>query len=168
MLDWALTWQSCDEYGFKNNPLTADMIRNTSTWSTWFTIQNSAPKVDLAAATANKSCPGEYGVAINVTDKTMQVPSWVIGPAASTPMTLASASPTPTPDPCRVDIDSTICRKHVGLFESPLVRWLEPASRLPGRQECRTATGRVQCILLASCMWRIGILSNVNMPALML
>ncbi|KAF4211481.1 hypothetical protein CNMCM8980_002011 [Aspergillus fumigatiaffinis] len=57
MLDRTLTWQSCDEYAFENNPLTADIIRNISTWSTWFTIQDSAPKVDLVAATANKSCP---------------------------------------------------------------------------------------------------------------
>ncbi|KAI2670698.1 hypothetical protein CBS147333_3612 [Penicillium roqueforti] len=45
-----------------------------STSATWFTIRNSAPKVDLVAATANKTCPGQYGVAINMTDKTVEVP----------------------------------------------------------------------------------------------
>jgi hypothetical protein len=64
---WTLTWQSCNEYAFENHLNVADMIRNTSTWSTWFTIQSSAPNVDLVAATANKTCPGEYGVTIDVT-----------------------------------------------------------------------------------------------------
>ncbi|KAF7184178.1 hypothetical protein CNMCM7691_004803 [Aspergillus felis] len=111
-LDWTLSWQSCDEYTFENNPLTADMIRNTSTWSTWFTIQDSAPKVDLVADTANKTCPGQYGVAINVTDKTMQVPmrvNWSGGEYTNdTCAVVASATPRPIPGPCRVDIDSTI------------------------------------------------------------
>ncbi|KAI3174113.1 hypothetical protein DTO039G3_3169 [Penicillium roqueforti] len=58
----------------RKHPLGADMVSNMSTSATWFTIRNSAPKVDLVAATANKTCPGQYGVAINMTDKTVEVP----------------------------------------------------------------------------------------------
>ena len=114
MLKWSLTWQSCDEYAFSVGSDTADMIRNSSTWSTTFTIKNSAPKVDLVAATANKSCPGEYspgeysGIAINVTDKTMGVP-WRVnwsGSAYTNNTCAVVASQTLTPDPCRVSIDS--------------------------------------------------------------
>ncbi|KAA8649670.1 uncharacterized protein ATNIH1004_002341 [Aspergillus tanneri] len=65
----------CDEDGLSKNPVRGNIIRNSTNRSTSFTIKNSGLKVDLVAATANKSCPGEdNGVAINVTDKTMLVP----------------------------------------------------------------------------------------------
>lgn len=111
-LDWGLTWQSCDEYALSNHYLRADIIYNSSSWSTSFTIKNSAPKVDLIAATANKSCPGEYGVAINVTDRAMHVPMWVRWSGGDstddTCVVVDSSTPTPTPDPCRVKIDSSV------------------------------------------------------------
>ncbi|KAJ5194944.1 uncharacterized protein N7498_008382 [Penicillium cinerascens] len=85
------------------------MINNSTTWATFFTIDSSAPKVDLIAATANKACPGEYGVVIDVTDKIFEVPSgvqWSGGKwTNNTCVVVATSTPTATPDPCRVHID---------------------------------------------------------------
>ncbi|KAL2830744.1 hypothetical protein BDW59DRAFT_169944 [Aspergillus cavernicola] len=50
-----LDWQSCNYDSFSNN-LHCDMIKNSSGWSVHFTIENSAPKVDLVA-TANLPLP---------------------------------------------------------------------------------------------------------------
>ncbi|KAK6821398.1 hypothetical protein PG987_015798 [Apiospora arundinis] len=49
-----------------------------------FSTNHSAPKIDLVAATNNKDCPRELGLAFNVT----------------------VAESMPTPSPCRVQIDS--------------------------------------------------------------
>lgn len=109
-VSWTLYWASCDEDTFENPDRMPRMIHNfTTTWATYFTIDNSAPKVDLVAATANKTCPGEYGVTINITDKTMNVPLSVqwSGRAGNndTCAVVANSTPTPTPDPCKVHID---------------------------------------------------------------
>ncbi|KAF7173729.1 hypothetical protein CNMCM6106_007766 [Aspergillus hiratsukae] len=154
-LDWSLSWQSCDEYAFEHNPLRADMIRNTSTKSTWFTIQDSAPTVDLVAATANKSCPGEYGVAIDVTDKTMQVPMWVNwagGEYTDDTCAVVASSPTPTPDPCRVDIDSTIVASMTASLKARLCDSLNPPADCPKVDESaaqQLAVFSVSCLLTA-------------------
>lgn len=91
------------------------MIRNDSTWSTTFTIKNSASEVDLVAATAtsNKSCPGEYGgVAINVsTNKTIGAPclmDWSGGVYTNGIFAVVASQALLTPDPCRVNLDSAI------------------------------------------------------------
>lgn len=129
---WTLTWQSCDEKAFEKDTLRAKMISNSSTWSTWFTLENSAPKVDIIAATANKTCPEEYGMTINVTDKTMQVPRWVTwSGGAHTNNTCAvvdSSTRTPTPDPCRVNIDKTILASMEASLHSRLCNGLNPPS----------------------------------------
>jgi hypothetical protein len=108
-VSWTLNWDSCDEDAFENPDRIPRMIHNRTTWATYFTIDNSAPKVDLVAATANKACPGEYGVIINVTDKTMKVLSDVqwSGKARNndTCAVVSNSTPTPTPDPCLVHID---------------------------------------------------------------
>ncbi|KAJ5245096.1 hypothetical protein N7489_005192 [Penicillium chrysogenum] len=132
---WTLTWQSCNEYAFENHLNVADMIRNTSTWSTWFTIQSSAPNVDLVAATANKTCPGEYGVTIDVTNKTMQVPrgvDWSGGDYTNgTCAVVASSAPTPKPDPCRVNIDKTIVASIEASLKTRLCNGLNPPTDCP-------------------------------------
>lgn len=67
-ISWSILWDSCDIDAFSNHG-PGDIIRNDSTWSVHFTIENSAQKVDLVAATANMTCPEELGTAINVTDQ---------------------------------------------------------------------------------------------------
>ncbi|KAJ5684483.1 uncharacterized protein N7477_000828 [Penicillium maclennaniae] len=92
-LSWSLTWD----------------IHNKTTWATYFTINDSAPQVDLVAATVTKTCPDEYGMIINVSDKTLKVPSSVEWSGKNwnndTCAVLANSTSAPTPDPCRVHID---------------------------------------------------------------
>lgn len=104
-LVWSAYWKSCNEYASADitNMDRANIIHNTSSAATVFTTENSAPKVDLVSATANRSCPGEFGVPINVTDHTIPVPtleSWGNGDVCA----VVESSPTLTPDPCRVNI----------------------------------------------------------------
>ncbi|KAH2287766.1 hypothetical protein KXW02_008787 [Aspergillus fumigatus] len=80
-------------------------------WWQHFTIDDSAlKKVDLVAATANATCPGDRNaIAINVTDTTMHSPPGLNSAGRDTCVvtatTTASATRT-TPDPCRVAIDA--------------------------------------------------------------
>lgn len=102
---WRANWKSCNEYASADitNIDRANMIHNTSGAFTIFTTENGAPKVDLVSATANRSCPGEFGVPINVTDHTIPVPTledWGNGDVCA----VVESSPTFTPDPCRVNI----------------------------------------------------------------
>ncbi|KAJ5980039.1 hypothetical protein N7481_007337 [Penicillium waksmanii] len=86
-----------------------EVIRNTTTKRTMFTISNSAPKLDPVAATANKTCTGQPGVAINVTDKTKFISSalWEGGKYTNHTCAVVAASPTPSTNPCRTQIDKT-------------------------------------------------------------
>jgi hypothetical protein len=132
MLAWHLSWQSCNEEAFT--------------------------KVDLvAAATANDTCPPEQGVAINVTDKTMHVPSWAehwsggdhTGDICAV---VASSSPTPTPDPCRVDIDSAIVASMSASLTATLCRGLNPPPDCPKDDDNaaqKLAVFGVSCLLAA-------------------
>jgi hypothetical protein len=134
-VSWTLSWQSCDEDAFKTHPLEADMISNITTWGTWFTIQSSGSEVDLVAATVNKSCPGEYGVAIDVTDKTMEVPMWVTWSGGKytndTCAVVDYSIPTPTPNPCRVDIDATSVASMSASLKARLCSGIDPPDDCP-------------------------------------
>ncbi|KAA8652420.1 hypothetical protein EYZ11_012836 [Aspergillus tanneri] len=138
-LDWSLTWESCDEYAFSNSLPRASMIYNSTSWGIFFTIQNAAPKVDLVTATANKTCPGEHGVAIKVTDKTMEVPLWVDWPGGdstnNTCAVVASSTPMPIPDPCRVDIDSAIAASMSASLTATLCKGVNPPADCPEDDE---------------------------------
>ncbi|KAJ5810486.1 uncharacterized protein N7503_002704 [Penicillium pulvis] len=154
---WTLDWQSCDEDTFGGNPIDAKIISNSSTWSTWFTLQSSAPKVDLVAATANKTCPGEYGMTINVTDKTMQVPrgvTWSGGDHTNhTCAVVASSAPTPTSDPCQVHIDKTIVASMEASLHTRLCNGLNPPSDCADNKDNaaqQLAVGGISCLLAAA------------------
>ncbi|KAJ5146493.1 uncharacterized protein N7515_001057 [Penicillium bovifimosum] len=103
---WTLGWNRCNvespEYG-------NGVISTSNTSSTVFTTSNSAPKLDPVAATANKTCTGQPGVAINVTDKTKSVSSalWEGGKYTNHTCAVVAASPTPSTNPCRTQIDET-------------------------------------------------------------
>ncbi|KAJ5987856.1 hypothetical protein N7481_003066 [Penicillium waksmanii] len=153
---WSLSWQSCDEDAFESHPLSANMINNSSTWSTWFTLQSSAPKVDLVAVTANKTCPEEYGMVINVTDKTMEVPMWVRWSGGNytndTCAVVASSTPTPTPDPCRVHIDKTIIASMEASLKSDLCKGIDRPSDCPEEKNNaahQVAVAGISCLLAA-------------------
>lgn len=134
-VSWTVTWQSCDEDAFENRLSTANMIDNMTTWATYFTTQSSARKVDLVAATSKKTCPEEYGVLINVTDKTMKVPwnvRWSGGDYTNdTCAVVAKSTPTATPDPCRVHIDKTTVESMEASLLARLCSGLYPPSDCP-------------------------------------
>ncbi|KGO73175.1 hypothetical protein PITC_003620 [Penicillium italicum] len=134
-VSWTVTWQSCDEEAFENRLSTASMIDNTTTWAAYFPTQSSAPKVDLVAATAKKTCPDEYGVSIIVTDKTMKAPwnvKWSGGDYTNdTCAVVANSTPTATPDPCRVHIDKTTVESMEASLLARLCGGLTPPSNCP-------------------------------------
>jgi hypothetical protein len=138
-VSWTLYWDSCDEYTFENPDRIPRMIHNRTTWATYFTIDNSAPKVDLVAATANETCPGEYGVVINVTDKTMKVPSgvkwsgkaWNNNTCAVVADSTPTPTPTPTPDPCRVHIDKAAVASIEASVTARICRGINPPDYCP-------------------------------------
>jgi hypothetical protein len=151
---WTVTWQSCDEEAFENELRGANMIYNSSTWGTGFTTQSSAPKPDLVAATANKTCPGEYGMLINVTDKTMKVPRRVVWSGGDytngTCAVLAKATPTSTPQPCRVHIDNTTVASMEASYLARLCGGLNPPSDCPGDKKSaaqQLAVAGISCLL---------------------
>ncbi|KAJ5320645.1 hypothetical protein N7508_000928 [Penicillium antarcticum] len=115
---WTLSWDSCAEdstqYGSK-------VVYNTTTKATWFTTKNSAPKLDPIAATANRTCLGQSGVAINVSDRTMYIPGegWSGGQYTNHTCAVVAASPTPTTNPCR----SQIGNATVASMEASLKAW---------------------------------------------
>lgn len=132
---WTLSWDSCDQDILESGHSLRDgIIHNSTTWSTDFTIKNSAPKVDLIAATSNKTCPGEYGVAINVTDKTMKIPfgvSWSGGKYTNDTCAVLAFSPTPTPNPCRVHINKTTVESMEASLHARLCNGLNPPDDCP-------------------------------------
>lgn len=79
--------------------------------------------MDLVAATASKTCPGEYGTLINVTDRTMKVSRNVAlsgnDYTNNTCAVVAKSTPTSTPQPCRAHIDITTV---ASMEASPLAR----------------------------------------------
>jgi hypothetical protein len=116
---WSATWYSCNVDAL-GKPGTDDyynipVIFNTSEKggrSFEFTIADGGQAVDLVAATANNATclSKEYGVAINVTDRMMDIPDittpdWHGGDSC---IVLESSLPMPTPTPCRVAIDSAV------------------------------------------------------------
>ncbi|BCS24216.1 uncharacterized protein APUU_40660S [Aspergillus puulaauensis] len=139
-MTWSVGWQSCNETAFSQQLDTSAMVFNSTTRGISFTIKKSAPKVDLVSATADKtSCSGESasdletGVAIpiNVTGKTMEVPSWVDWSGGDTCAVVASSIPTPTVDPCRVKIDSAIEASMSAAWTAKLCRGVNPPPDCP-------------------------------------
>jgi hypothetical protein len=146
----------CDEDAFENLDRIPRMIHHATTWATYFTIDNSAFKVDLVAATADKTCPGEYGVTINVTEKTMKVPSGVrwSGKAWNndTCAVVANSTPTPTPDPCRAHIDKTAVASIEASVTARRCRGIDPQTIAPRREKnpaTQLAVAGVSCLLAA-------------------
>jgi hypothetical protein len=101
-LAWQVSWDSCTEDSL-GIFLGKNIIRNESRHSTRFTIKNSAQNVDLVAATTDRNCSENEGVAISIAT-TLPVPEGVEWDGGRT---CASLSPTtPAPTPCQVKFDS--------------------------------------------------------------
>ncbi|KAL2819499.1 hypothetical protein BJX63DRAFT_382211 [Aspergillus granulosus] len=120
-LTWHVNWKSCSEQALSDGPGRGEITRNSTGWSTMFTIEEGAAQADLVAATTNTSCPGEFGVPLNVTGQTLQVPAgeqWDNGGDCAVVVSL----PTPTPDPCRIDITPAIVESMEASWHARLCR----------------------------------------------
>jgi hypothetical protein len=148
---WTLSWDSCNvefpEYG-------NEVIRNTTTKRTMFTISNSAPKLDPVAATANKTCTGQPGVAINVTDKTKYVNSalWEGGKYTNHTCAVVAPSPTPSTNPCRSQIDKTTL---ASMEASRLARYCDLYFNEPA--ECPDKKSAAQPLAVAGLSCLLGL-----------
>lgn len=107
-LRWTVTWDSCTNDSLNSNPNNDGIITNSSDNSLLFTTRNSAPEVDLVAATADNNdddCgPAGSGTAVSVTD-TLDVPSLVDWSGGDTCAVVAS--PTSTLTSCHISIGSS-------------------------------------------------------------
>ncbi|KAJ6131369.1 hypothetical protein N7523_001829 [Penicillium sp. IBT 18751x] len=152
-VSWSLTWDSCDEESFKSPDRIPSIVHNKTTWATYFTINNSAPEVDLVAATVTKTCPDEYGMIINVSDKTLKVPSSVEWSGKNwnndTCAVLAHSTSTPTPDPCRVHIDRAAAESINASVTARVCRGIDPPDYCEKNVAARLAVAGVSCFLAA-------------------
>ncbi|KAK4038183.1 hypothetical protein C8A01DRAFT_48176 [Parachaetomium inaequale] len=144
-LTWTLDWQSCDEHP---EPYGRGLISNGTGDIIYFNIDNDGRAVDLVAATANNgTCPGEFGVAVNVTDTTMSVRPEVNWPGNDTCVVVASSSLTPTPNPCRVKVDSTVA---ASITAAKLCHSLNPPADCPSENVAqRLVVAGVACFAAA-------------------
>ncbi|KAL2820423.1 hypothetical protein BJX63DRAFT_380758 [Aspergillus granulosus] len=112
-LTWEVEYQSCNVDAERSSD---GLIHNSYSWSRMFTIANSTStpdrEVDLVAATANDSCPGDMNaVAINVTDTTMQTIksiNWTGRDTCVVTTNSTSGNPVHTPNPCGVSISPEV------------------------------------------------------------
>ncbi|KAE8152019.1 hypothetical protein BDV25DRAFT_128314 [Aspergillus avenaceus] len=151
-LQWTVSWQSCNEIAPPGN-LGQKMIENDTTWYVNFATNNSAPAVDLVAATANKTtCARELGHAINVTDRTMDSDLSANWARRWTCAVVASSTPTPTPDPCRVTIDSANAASMTASWNAKLCKGLNPPPDCPKKRSASQQLRVVgtSCVLAAS------------------
>ncbi|KAK7932009.1 hypothetical protein PG985_002721 [Apiospora marii] len=103
LLTWTVGWDNCTEASLELTNTGKRITHRTTTQSIQFTTDRSAPEIDLAAATDNKDCPQELGLAFDVTE-TLKVPSWVDWSGGDHCAKVAEKEPKPSP--CRVQIDS--------------------------------------------------------------
>ena len=104
MLRWDMGWDSCTE---ESLGLTGGgtISKRTDGRGVWFTTENSAPKVDLVAATTNRNCTEDEGVTVNV-KTTLNVPDGVEWEGYGGKTCASMASTTSAPTPCQVKFDS--------------------------------------------------------------
>jgi hypothetical protein len=98
-LSWTLTWETCPDDGGHHTMV------NRSAHTTTLSIAQGAQELDLVSGTKDKSCTGQEGVAINITDTSL-VPI-TAGWDGQGDMCASTASSVPKSDPCRVSIDPT-------------------------------------------------------------
>jgi hypothetical protein len=103
---WTFNWAVCTEDSLANNIF----LRNESQHTTTLTIRKGAQEVDLVSGTTDKSCSGQDGVAVNITN-TLHIPSSAHWEGQTDKwegqgdMCAFTASSVPKSDPCRVRID---------------------------------------------------------------
>ncbi|KAK8131379.1 hypothetical protein PG984_007817 [Apiospora sp. TS-2023a] len=105
LLTWTVGWDNCTKDSLELTNTGKRITHQTTTQSVRFATKDSAPEIDLAAATDNKDCPQEMGLAFDVT-ATLKVPSWAKGDWSGGDQCAKVAESMPKPSPCRVQIDA--------------------------------------------------------------
>lgn len=130
---WTLNWDSCDEALFENPNRRSKIDYNSTQLETVFTIEKSAPKADLVAATANKTCPDKNGAILDVTDETFKVPSdlnWTGGKWTNDTCVVVKTS-TSKPDPCRVHVDKAAASSMEASYTARVCSGISPPDDCP-------------------------------------
>lgn len=153
---WIVWWNSCNKDAFEDSVGNPDMNWHRATWDTWFTISKVAPEVDLIAATAKETCRGEFGVAINVTDETMRVPSGVKWPTNQHNRTCSVVveSPMPLPDPCRIHLNTTVVESMEASLHPELCSSSRPSSDCPEQE--KSAAGQLVVVGISGLLATLG------------
>jgi hypothetical protein len=96
-LTWTFNWANCTEGQL--------ITRNSSDMhTTTLTIREGAQEVDLVAGTADESCDGQSGVAVNITN-TIPIPD-VVNWEGQGDRCASTSDDVPKMEPCRVSIDA--------------------------------------------------------------
>ncbi|KAF1952162.1 hypothetical protein CC80DRAFT_495497 [Byssothecium circinans] len=151
---WGMTWKWRWDSGTEDSVAQASrdiqpkpLINNHTVLSTYFTIKNSAQGMDLVAASNNKTCPGDFGVAINVTNTLNFTPPakyWYGGDKCA-----VMASSFPTPNLYRVKIDSAAA-SSIYVSATPGSNWIiTPKPREGGNAAQQLAVGEIACLATA-------------------
>lgn len=131
---WNVHWKSCNEFALFNTSMLprAEMITNSTGWSTWFTIEEDGAPADIFADTARESCPDELAVPITVTNHTTRVPvgeEWSNGRECA--VVEPSSTPTPSPDPCCIHVREAVVESMEASWQARLCKCANPPDDCP-------------------------------------
>ena len=104
---------------------------STSNFGVSFNIKKGAQEVDLVTATTkDRSCYGQHGVSLNVTDQIHDVPEPPkfgdfdpLNPPLSGTCAVLASSPTTTTNPCGITIDSAAAASMSAALHSARCEW---------------------------------------------
>ncbi|KAJ5097813.1 hypothetical protein N7532_004814 [Penicillium argentinense] len=120
---WNVYWKSCNEFALFNISMLprAEMITNSTGWSTWFTIGDGVPA-------------GE---------------EWSNGGMCA--VVDPSPTPSPSPDPCRIDISEKVVESMEASWQAPLCGSSSPPDDCPAKENAAQGLAVVglSCFLAA-------------------
>ncbi|KAF9892301.1 hypothetical protein FE257_002078 [Aspergillus nanangensis] len=134
---WNVHWKSCNEFALFNTSMLprAQMITNSTGWSTWFTIADGGAPADLVVDTARDSCPNEFAVPITITDHTIPVPAgeeWSNGGMCA--VVDPSPTPSPSPSPCQIHISKQVVESMEASWHTQLCGSFSPPDDCPAKK----------------------------------
>lgn len=158
---WNVHWKSCNEFALFNTSMLprAEMITNSTGWSTWFTIEDGGAPADIVADTARDSCPDEFAVPISVTDHTIRVPAgeeWSNGDMCA--VVDPSPTPSPSPDPCRIDISEQVVESMEASLQARLCGSSSPPDDCPAKENAAQGLAIVGLSCFLAALGAVGFL----------
>jgi len=156
---WTSNWAVCTEDLLANNIF----IRNESQHTTKLTIRKDAQEVDLVPGTTDKSCSGQDGIAVNITN-TLHIPSSAHWEGQTDKwegqgdMYASTASSVPKSDPSRVSIDPAAAASisYSITYGSSAANFSTTASSLTCLEDKKSAAG---CLTVGGLAALFGVFS---------